>query len=258
MKGIEARIPVNTKVDPIAQPYRRVQLAYEEGVAEQLEFLLNAGIIEKVINFSPWQSPIVPVVKKDGSIRICVDFRKVNDCVIRQPHPFPTFEELAAKFHGATIFSKLDIEKAFHQIMLSPQSRPLTTFTTHKGVYRYTRLPFGLCNAPELFQKVLEFVLEGLCGVMSYLDDVIVFGNDQEDHDNNLKHVLRKFDEVGIRLNVGKCDLGKRSLKFLGHEFSSEGVRPSRDKIDTLLKCKAPQNKEELQSFLGMYTDQLE
>lgn len=218
---------------------------------EIIDGLLKADIIERATEFSAWQSPIVVAPKRNGSLRLCVDMRKVNEAIIRQPHPFPSFEQLTTKFHGAALFSKLDIENAFHHVELQENSRHLTTFVTHKGTFWYKRLMFGLCNAPELFQRVMEFILTDLPGVMVYMDDVIVFGRSMLDHNENLRQVLKRFDEKGIRLNVEKCELRKTALKFLGHDLSTEGIAPEQGKIESLMKCRAPNCKEELQSFLG-------
>lgn len=135
MKGILAQIPMNPDVAPMAQPARKIPIALEEQIGEQLRDLLRRGIIERSPHFSPWQSPLVVVMKKSGDFRICVHMRSVNKGVLRQPYPFPSFEKLTAQFHGSRIFSKLDIAQAFHQVELDPESRDVTTFVTSMGTF---------------------------------------------------------------------------------------------------------------------------
>ena len=150
-------------------------------------------------DFSSWQSPLVVALKKSGEVRICVDLRQLNRAVQRQPNPFPSFEDLSTKFCGAKRFSILDIKDAFHQIALAKQYRHYTTLATMKGVYRYTRIPFGLASAPVLFQRVMRYVLRGLRGILIYLDNIVVFGIDQEAHDSKLFAVLHRLEEYCIR-----------------------------------------------------------
>lgn len=164
MKGIVADIVMKDNVTPVAQPMRKTAAGQVEMVDELVSKLCHSGIIEKVTSFSKWQSPVLFVKRKDGQFRPCVDLRVVNDSILRQPRSFPSFEQLTMKLHGAVMFSKLDIAQAFHQIELNEDHRDYTTFCTNSGTYRYTRLTFGLANAPELFQRAMEFVLKDLVG----------------------------------------------------------------------------------------------
>lgn len=202
-------------VPPVGQPPRKIPVALEETVDEKLRDLLHGDIIERSESFSPWQSPLVIVYKKSGDIRLCVDLRKVNRAILRQPQPFPTFEEVSVRFYGACLFSRLDIEQAFHQVELDPDCRDVTTFNTSRGTFRFKRLTFGLTHAPELFQRIMEFVLRDLQGVVVYIDDIIVFGKDEEEHDNNLNAVLERLDEFNVRINTAKCEFRKTSIDFL-------------------------------------------
>ena len=247
-----AEIPLRLNASPVAVPPRKTPIAYEELVEHKLNDLLKRGIIEKPESFSPWQSALVPVPKGNGDIRLCVDLREVNKAVLRQPLPFPTWEELSVKFFGARYFSKIDIQDAFHQITLDPKSREITTFVTHKGTFRYTRLPFGIANAPELFQRVMLYISEGLQGVIFVIDDGIIYGTDLGEHDKRLKDLLERLAVYGVRLNTQKCEFRQSSIMFLGHQLCEEGILPDPKKIEALRRCKRPTTKEALQSFLGL------
>lgn len=251
IKGVVAEIPLDKSATPVALPPRKVPLALQESVKARLDELLRRDVIEEAPEFSRWQSPLVVAYKRSGDVRICVDVSKLNKYVQRQPLPYPSFEDLSAEFYGATLFSKLDIEDAFHQIELDIDCRELTTFSTHAGTFRYKRLLFGLANAPELFQRVITYILRGLKGVKAYLDDLIVYGASKQEHDQRLKAVLERLEQFGVRLNMAKCEFGRSRIAFLGHEVSADGIQPSRSKIEALERCEPPQSKEEVQSFLG-------
>lgn len=252
MKGIVAQIPIDKQAKPVALPLRKTPIALEEPIKEKIDDLLAKGIIEKSTKFSAWQSPLVFSTKPDGSVRICVDMRCVNQAILRQPQPFPTIDHLAVRLQGTSLFSRLDIAEAFHQVELDEESRDLTTFITPQGTFRYTRLMFGLSNAPELFQRIMQFILRGLEGVLVYLDDIIVYGPNKEEHDRRLRLVLNRLDYYKVRLNVEKCEFRKSSLIFLGYIITPEGILPSQSKINALKKIQRLSCKEEVQSFLGM------
>lgn len=252
MKIEEVSIPIDKSMKPVAQREQRVPFALEGAVEEKLEELLSQGIIEKVEGYSPWQSQIVPVLKKDKSIRICVNMKAVNRAVLKQTHPLPTTEQIFGRLSSAKIFSTLDIANAFHQVPIDEESRVITTFITHKGLFRYKRLMFGLSSAPEIFQQKIEGILAGLEGVAVFIDDILVFGTTLVEHDKRLKAVLKRLDEFGVRLNVQKCEFGKEEVSFLGHTLSSNGVRPNQDKIDKIMNWRDPKSKEEVRSLMGL------
>ncbi|XP_055622755.1 uncharacterized protein K02A2.6-like [Toxorhynchites rutilus septentrionalis] len=160
IKDIVVDIPIRTDIVPVAQPYRRIPVALEKLVDRKIDDLLSKGIIEPVNEPAKWISPVVVVPKGDGSdVRICVDMRRANEAVERENHPLPTFEDFLPHLAKAKVFSRLDIESAFHQVEISQKSREITTFITRRGLFRYTRLMFGINCAPELFQKTMEQVL---------------------------------------------------------------------------------------------------
>ena len=153
-------------------------------------------------------------------MRLCVDLREVNKAVIPDVYPIPPIQELLCELHDAKVFSQLDMESAYHQLELHPNSRDLTAFITHDGLYRYKRVCFGLSSAPSAFQKTMSSILCGLDGVQCYLDDVVVYGKTQEEHDRNLKAVYQRLQKHNVQLNRKKCKESVSSLKFLGHTIS--------------------------------------
>ncbi|CAB3992860.1 Transposon Tf2-9 poly, partial [Paramuricea clavata] len=203
---------------------------------------------------SPWVSPLVAVPKPNGDIRVCVDMRQANSAIIRERHPIPTIEETLQELQGATVFSKLDLRSAYHQIELHPESRPITTFATQKGLYQYTRLMFGVSSAPEVYQHIIQQILQGLPGVRNISNDIIVFGKTKDEHDQNLNNVIQRLQESGLTLNKDKCLFGVSNLTFFGHEVSASGVSPDTKKVEAIREARIPTNAAEVRSFLGLAT----
>lgn len=249
---MNVHITMNPRIESAIQAPRKVPLALEKAVENELQSLLQQGIIEPVKEYAPFQSPIVVVAKKDGSIRMCVDMREANKAVMKDCHPFPTWEQFSARLCGAKWFSKLDLKNAFYHVQLDESSRKVTTFTTHLGLFRFKRLMFGLSASPEIFQRVLEEVLRGLEGVIVFADDILVFGPNESTHERRLKAVLKRLEETDLTLNVEKCEFTKQTISFLGHVISEEGVRPDPLKMNAISLCSAPKNASELLSFLGL------
>ncbi|XP_062535091.1 uncharacterized protein K02A2.6-like, partial [Armigeres subalbatus] len=183
IRDVVVEIPIDPDVQPVQQPYRRPPIAMEEKIEETLRSLLERDIIEPAPGPSPWVSPLVPVLKDSDKIRLCIDMRRANQAVLRETHPLPLVEELLGSVTGAVRFSKIDIKDAYHQVEISERSRPITTFITKYGLFRYKRLMFGVSCAPEFFQKVMESILAGLDGLIVYLDDVIIHGTTKKEHD---------------------------------------------------------------------------
>lgn len=170
------------------------------------------GVISKVDSPTPWCAGMVVAPKKSGAIRICVDLKPLNQNVMREVHPLPRVDNVLAQLTGAKLFSKLDANSGFWQIPLSPTSRLLTTFITPAGRFCFNKLPFGISSAPEHFQKQMSNILTGLKGVVCHMDDVLVFGSNQAEHDSNLLAVLQRIKSAGATLNQ-KCEFC-RSVSF--------------------------------------------
>ena len=207
------------KLKPGAKPHalfspRNVPLPLCNKVKEELNKMESIGVISKVDEPTPWCAGMVVVPKKNGSIRICVDLKPLNESVLREVHPLPKVDETLT---GAKVFSKLDANCGFWQIPLAHKSRLLTTFITPHGRYCFNKLPFGISSATEHFQKQMTNILSGVEGVLYQMDDVLVIGKDTQEHDCRLRTALQRIKTAGVSLNPDKCEFGKTKLKFLGH-----------------------------------------
>lgn len=251
-KNVLIEIPIDTTVKPVVQPYRRVPIPLEQKINDKLNHLVQAEIIEKVEEPSKWVSPMVPVLKENGEVRICIDMRRANTAIDRENHPLPTMDQLLPNFRKAKLFSRLDIKDAFHQLEIHPDSRYITTFITSKGLFRYKRLMFGISCAPEIFQKTLERILAGCEGTVNFIDDIVIFGSDDIEHDKRLQQTLKVLDDNGVLLNQKKCLYKIKSIQFLGHTLSPNGVKPLAKYVTSIQEFRAPSTLEELQSFLGL------
>ena len=218
---------------------------------EELDKLQQLGVIKRVDEPTPRCAPIVVVPKKSTGIRLCVDLTRLNDAVLREQYMLPAIDQMLARIAGAKVFSKLDCNSGFYQIQLSSQSMLLTTFTTPYGRFCYTRLPFGITSASEVYQKRMCSILEGLDGVLCLIDDVLIFGKDQAEHDARLLTVLNRFRQAHITLNE-KCEFSKSVLKFAGHVVSGDGISADPDKLSVVLNMAPPTNITEMRCFLGM------
>lgn len=183
---------INTEnAAPIRQAPRRLPLAKQEEVSKLLKDMLDEGVIEE--STSPWSSPVVLVTKKDGSTRFCVDYRKLNDVTKKDSYPLPRIDDTLSTLSGSRWFSTLDLKSGYWQVGLHHEDKEKTAFSAGSGLYQFTVMPFGLCNAPATFERLMECVLRGLTWetCLVYLDDVIVFGRTFEEHLKNLREVFR-------------------------------------------------------------------
>jgi len=207
------------------------------------------GIISRVTEPTSWCAGMVVVPKKDGSVRICVDLKPLNQNVLRGIHPIPKVDDTLA---GATLFSKIDANSGFWQIPLDEESRLLTTFITPYGRYFLTSCLFGVSCAPELFQQRMNKILEGLKGAVCQMDDVLVFGSKQAEHDQRLIATLERIKAAGVTLNRDKCKFSVSVVNFLGHAVNKEGIKADPEKTSAVVEMKPPQNISELRRFMGM------
>ena len=245
------------QLQPNAKPHalftpRHVPLPLRRQVAEELQNMERAGIISKVTEPTPWCAGMVVVVKKSGKIRICVDLKPLNKSVLREVHPLPKVDETLAQLTGAKVFSKLDANSGFWQIPLSESSRLLTTFITPTGRYCFNKLPFGISSAPEHFQRRMNELLTGLEGVLCHMDDVLIFGKDKNEHNERLDAVLRRVEEAGATLNLGKCEFNKKTLTFLGNVIDADGIRADPGKTKAIREMEPPKSVSGVRRFLGM------
>ncbi|XP_052750886.1 uncharacterized protein LOC128200694 [Galleria mellonella] len=246
---------VHLKIKPDIQlkffKARPVPLALKHKVEGELQRLSDLGILERV-EHSEFATPIVPVLRSDGGIRICGDFSvTLNKALFMDNYPLPRIEDLFAKLHGGLQFSKLDLSRAYNQLELD-DSKYLTCINTHKGLFIYNRLVFGLSNAPSIFQRTMEQLLGDIEGTCIFLDDILITGSTKEEHLNRLEQVLWRLQEAGLRLKREKCDLFKDCVEYLGFRIDKNGLHKSESKVNAIINSNCPKNVTELKSFLGM------
>ena len=237
---------------PVRQPVHRLSLPAKEEVKKLLAEMLQKNVISP--STSPWASPIVLVQKKDGSTRFCVDYRKVNSLTRKDAYPIPKIDETLDTLAGAKLFSTLDLRSGYWQVQVNPEHRDKTAFCTPEGLFEFNVMPFGLCNAPATFQRLMDSVLAGLhwktCLV--YIDDIIVVGKSFDDHLCNLQVVLERLRQAGLKLHPSKCHLLQHKVTYLGHVVSAQGIAPDPDKTDKLNLWPVPRSAKEVQQFLGL------
>jgi hypothetical protein len=210
------------------------------------------GVISRIEEPTDWCAGMVVVPKADGGVRICVDLTKLNRYVKRERHILPSVEHVLAQVGDAKVFSKLDANSGFWQIELTPESAKLTTFITPFGRYIFNRLPFGISSAPELFQHRISEILRDYDGVVGLIDDVLIHGKTEEEHQQRLTAVLDKLKEEGITLNKDKCKFFTDQIQFLGQVISREGVSADIKKVEAIQNLPIPTNVSEVRRFLGM------
>ena len=238
---------------PVRLPPRRAPMHLRDDIERQVQTMMQQGIVEECS--SPWAAPLVIVKKKDGSNRICVDYRALNDVTEKDGHPIPRIGDSLDALTGATVFSTLDMTSGYHQVEVAEADRDKTAFVTGRGHHlRYVTMPFGLCNAPSTFQRLMERVLQGLVWktVVVYLDDVIIYSRTPAEHLGHLQEVLERFREHKLKLKPRKCELFKKEVKYLGHVVSADGVATDPALIEKVTSWDPPGNQKETRAFLGL------
>src|ERR1700729_1521302 len=238
----------------LKQPPRRIPLAKREEVEEMLEDMQNQGIIEP--SQSPWSSPVVLVKKKDGSTRFCVDFRRLNDVTKKDSFPLPRIDDTLDTLSGSQWFSTLDLKSGYWQVQLHPEDKEKAAFSTGTGLWQFNVMPFGLCNAPATFERLMEITLRGLTWktCLVYLDDIIILGKTFDEHLKNVEEVFQKLRGAQLKLSPKKCHFFQKEVKYLGHLISEDGVKTDPEKTEAIQNWPIPKNKHEIRSFLGLCT----
>ena len=226
--------------------------AIKDAISQELKRLEQQGTISPVTH-SQWAMPIVSVPKKDGKFRIFGDYKvTVNQVLAVEEYPLPTPEELFSTLSGVKLFSKLDLSQAYLQLPVQAESKPYLTINTHQGLYTYNRLPFGIASAPAIFQKLMDNVLQGIPGVICYIDDILVSSADEGSHLRALEEVFNRLGNHGFRLKLEKCEFLLTCIEYLGHLISSDGIQPIPSKVEAIMKAPVPVNIQQLRSFLGL------
>ncbi|XP_058840852.1 uncharacterized protein K02A2.6-like [Topomyia yanbarensis] len=234
-------------------PPRRIPHSLRDQVKAELDGMEELGVIEKISEPTPVLNSMV-IVRQKGKLRICIDPSQVNKNILRRVHPLSTIEEISSRICNSKWFTVLDLRKGFWQIPVTERTKKYLAFGTPWGRYTCKRLPFGLASAPEVFQKLMNTVLDGLQGVESSMDDILIHAATIDKLNEITKEVLRRLEAAGLKLNREKCVFAKPSLKFLGHIVSQEGLKADPDKLAAIERIKRPENKVQLQRVLGMIT----
>ena len=231
-------------------PYR-IAPRWKEAVKDQIDLLLGLGLIRP--SESPWSSSVVTVQKKDGGIRICIDYRAVNSVTQPDPYLMPLIDEILESLATATYISKIDLNKGFHQIPIDERDIPKTAFCTPWGKFEFVVMPFGLRNGPAIFQRLMDTILhqdKDCCQV--YIDDIAIFSQTWQQHCSHLSRVLGRLRGAGLTANVGKCQWGHTSCEFLGHVIGSGLVSPANLKVCAVSEFPTPRTKKQVRQFLGL------
>ena len=256
LKDFELEVKFKTNAQPTFKKARQVPFAIEESLNDAYDEGISKGIWEPV-QFNAYGTPVVPVKKtllpgqQKPKIRVCGDYSvTVNNQLEEHRHPLPLPEDLMHKLGGSYCFTKIDLADAYNQVKLAPASQKRLALSTHRGVLLQMRLPFGIKSAPGYFQEIMDNLTKDLPGTTAYLDDILVSGKDAEDHLHNLRLLLKRLDEKGLRCRLEKCQFAQPVVEYLGHQLSQEGIAKG-PKVDDVLKMQPPTNVSTLKAFLG-------
>jgi len=233
------------------RPYRTGKKQKEE-LERQIKEMMATNVIQH--STSPWAAPVILVEKKNGELRFCIDYRKLNSLTKKDSYPLPRIDSTLDRLYGKKFFTTLDLASGYWQIELDDPSKEKTAFIVENNLYEFIRMPFGLCNAPATFQRVMNYILRDVSGIKAlvYLDDVIIFSETFESHLKDIREVFTLIQNAGLKLKLKKCQFMKTSVKYLGHIISRDGIGPDPETIEKIVNYKTPVSADEVRSFLGL------
>ena len=235
---------------PVCIPERKVPVKWRALAQREIEEMRAEGLIRA--GKGEWAFPVVVIPKKDGSIRLAIDYRRLNEMTKKCAYPMPRVDEMLEALVGSVVFTKLDLMKGYYQVEMEERAKELTAFRFDGHLYEFNRMPFGLTTAPQTFQRVMHKALAGLTNVRCYLDDVIIFSRSIEEHRGHVRQVLEALEKAGLRLKGKKCSFAVKELEFLGFRLSEEGRRPSEEKIQAVRDFPRPKSVKEVERFVGL------
>ena len=253
LKNVEIKLNVDCKVEPVSQHLRRVPFHVRKKVEKKLNYMLEQDVIEKVTGSTTWVSPIVAVPKGD-EIRLTIDMRQPNRAIKRSHYPVPTLDEILQQFNNCKLFTKIDLNNGYHQISLHPDSRELTTFITHQGLFRFKRLVQGANSAFEEYQRCIANLFQNEELIANICDDILVAGKSESEHDKNLRTCLNILKKNNLTINEQKCIWKAKEVNFYGHIISENGIKPTESKVAAVNAFPSPKGPKEVSSFLGLVT----
>ena len=236
---------------PIKQKPYRSALTQRETIEKHISEMLDAGVVRE--SASPWASPVVIVPKKDGSLRFCIDYRKLNNITVKNCYPLPNIDDIFTYLGEAKYFSCLDLKSGYWQIAMNEGDKEKTAFVTHQGLYEFNVMPFGLTNAPSVFQELMNHVLKGIRNkyAMAYIDDILIYSRTFEEHVQRISEVFKRLEKANLKLKLKKCEFLKTRVKYLGHVISDKGLEPDPEKVVKIHAMKPPTTVRGVRGFLG-------
>ena len=238
---------------PFKERFRWIPPPQVEEVRSHLKLMLDAGVVKP--SNSPWCNAVILVQKKDESLRFCIDFRRLNSLTVKDSHPLPRICETLESLAGAAHYTTIDMNSGFWQVPMAADSKQYTAFTLGSmGLYECEDMPFGLCNAPPTFQRLMQNCLGelNLTYCLIYLDDVIIFSDTEEEHLHRMWVVFDRFREHGLKLKPSKCDMFRNEINYLAHHMSKDGVLPSKKNLEAIAECPPPDTYTKIKAFVGL------
>ena len=235
---------------PIKLKSYKTPLNNRKVVENAVQEMMQAGVIRK--SRSPWSFPVVIVGKKDQSKRFCIDFRQLNKITKKISYPLPVIDEILALLGKAKYFSTMDLKSGYWQVEMDEKDREKTAFTCHAGLFEFNVMPFGLCNAPSLFQELMSNVLEGLDFCFAYIDDILIFSTTIEEHLKHIQIIFERLRQHGLKLKLKKCNFIQKETNYLSFVIDENGIRPDKDKVEAIRRMQNPTCVKQFRSFIGM------
>ncbi|GJX34942.1 putative reverse transcriptase domain-containing protein [Tanacetum coccineum] len=251
-RQVEFRIELVPCAAPVARaPYRLAPSELKE-LSDQLKELLEKGFIRP--SSSPWGAPVLFVKKKDGSFRMCIDYRELNKLTVKNRYPLPRIDDLFDQLQGSSIYSKIDLRSGYHQLRIREEDIPITAFRTRYGHYEFQVMPFGLTNAPAVFMDLMNRVCKPYLDkfVIVFIDDILIYSKNKEEHEEHLKIILELLKKEQLYAKFSKCDFWLESVQFLGHVINNKGVHVDPAKVEAIRNWSAPTTPKEVRQFLGL------